>query len=288
MATYIDNNEGSNTGWLYYKKYYSGPMVDETRITHTNRRIYGTEILEIPNEIKDHTIHAITTYPGLIMGTGYTHEHKGSDDAFKIGFFFDHSSGMPVITGSSVKGILRSAFPQRVVVPKKTTANQDEKESWIVAILQELCDIDGDVDIDELEREIFDGAYKTPDLEKVGEKNINYIPVYDRDIFFDAVPVEIVGNNIDQTKKLFGPDYITPHKNKDNRTELDQFSNPTPIKFLKILPRVKYEFRFKLGNSIVCPEITAEKKIVLFSELISMLGVGAKTNVGYGQFDVIT
>ncbi len=286
MATFIENNQGSNTGWLYYKNYYGDALNDDVLITRINNQIFRKGIFGIPNEVKNHTITAVTVYPGLIMGTGYTHENKDSEEAFKIGFFFDHSSGMPVITGSSVKGILRSAFPQRVVIPKKTTANQVEKESWISEILRELCDIEDEINIDELEREIFDGAYKTPDPDSIGQNKIKHVPVYERDIFFDAVPVAITGDNIGTSRQLFGSDYITPHKNKDNRVELDPFSNPTPLKFLKILPKVKFEFRFKLENSIVFPSITAKAKLILFSEILRTLGIGAKTNVGYGQLDI--
>ncbi len=112
------------------------------------------------------------------------------------------------------------------------------------------------------------------------------VPVYERDVFFDAVPVDITANNIGGNRKqLLGSDYITPHKNKDGNAELDPFSNPTPLKFLKIMPKVKIEFRFKLENSAVIPALDAGNKRKLFEEIIKTLGAGAKTNVGYGQFE---
>ena len=132
----------------------------------------------------------------------------------------------------------------------------------------------------------FDGARKVPDPKNPGQLMIKPVPVYKRDIFFDAIPTEITANNIGHTKRLLGTDYITPHKNKNReRPELDPFSNPDPIKFLKIMPKVKIEFRFKLEKSEVIPELDAEKKKLLFQEIIKTIGIGAKTNVGYGQFE---
>lgn len=281
MTTLIDNKKKSNTGWLYYKHYYSRTILDKTAIQNINNKICNAEISIIPSVNSTQKFQAITTYPGLVIGTGYTHDQKKntseelSKEAFKIGFFFDYSSGMPVILGSSVKGLLRSAFPQRVVVPKKASADQIEKERWIKSILKNTCGIDIELNIDDIEKEIFDGL----------KSNLKPIPLYERDIFFDAVPLEITENNLENSKRLLGTDYITPHKNKEGRTELDPFSNPTPIKFLKIMPKVKFEFRFRLEDSHVIPALTAEKKMFLFQEIIKTIGIGAKTNVGYGQFE---
>jgi CRISPR-associated protein Cmr6 len=285
MATFIENNQGANNGWLYYKDYYNGRQDDSAKIIRINNLLSRSQILGITNNVFNQLFTEITTYPGLIIGTGYTHEYKASDDAFKIGFFFDHSSGIPIIPGSSVKGLLRSVFPQRVVVPEKETANQAEKERWIKEILKEQCKIEEEVDIDELEREIFDGSRKVPDKNNPEQIVIKPVPIYERDIFFDAVPIEITANNIGHEKRFLGSDYITPHKNKDGKAELDPFSNPTPLKFLKIMPKIKIEFRFKLEDSIVLPALNAENKRKLFQEIIKTIGVGAKTNVGYGQFE---
>ena len=47
----------------------------------------------------------VTTYPGLLIGSGYSHEVHGKD-GLKLGFYFDHTTGLPIIPGSSVKGVL--------------------------------------------------------------------------------------------------------------------------------------------------------------------------------------
>ena len=43
------------------------------------------------------------------MGVGYQHETGAMGEA-KIGFYFDYTTGLPCLSGSSVKGIIRSAF----------------------------------------------------------------------------------------------------------------------------------------------------------------------------------
>lgn len=52
----------------------------------------------------------LKTTSGLLIGIGYTHE-TGIAGEIKIGFFFDHTNGLPTIPGSSIKGLLRSVFP---------------------------------------------------------------------------------------------------------------------------------------------------------------------------------
>ncbi len=109
---------------------------------------------------------------------------------------------------------------------------------------QAVCEILGkDIDVAALENEIFEGT----------------------DVFLDAVVFD--GN---EYGLLIGSDYITPHSKV---TE-----NPVPIYIIKVLPDVRFEFRFILTDGIV----TAAEKEALFSRLLQIFGVGAKTNVGYG------
>ena len=58
---------------------------------------------------------------------------------------------------------------------------------------------------------------------------------------------------------------------------------------MKIAPGCKIEFRFKLVDSIVKDKdgkeykLSADEKREIFKEILTTVGVGAKTNVGYGQ-----
>ncbi|MCM1363947.1 MAG: type III-B CRISPR module RAMP protein Cmr6 [Faecalibacterium sp.] len=93
--------------------------------------------------------------------------------------------------------------------------------------------------------------------------------------FLDAV---ILHGNKDGY--VMGEDYITPHS--------DPMKNPTPLKFIKVLPDVVFEFRFIFNTAKIDNEIiTKEKLIKIFVEILSAFGVGAKTNVGYGVLNHI-
>lgn len=53
-------------------------------------------------------------YPGLLAGLGYQHEageySPDKEQEVKLGFSLDYVSGLPYIPGSTLKGVLRSAF----------------------------------------------------------------------------------------------------------------------------------------------------------------------------------
>ncbi|MBV5278475.1 MAG: type III-B CRISPR module RAMP protein Cmr6 [Campylobacteraceae bacterium] len=55
-----------------------------------------------------------TIYPGLLVGSGYNHPKlKEKADDFQLGFFFDHTTGLPIISGSSIKGVLKSVCEKK-------------------------------------------------------------------------------------------------------------------------------------------------------------------------------
>lgn len=191
-------------------------------------------------------------YPGLVTGIGINHEAT-IEGEFKLGVHFDWTYGMPVVYGSSVKGVLRAWF----------------KEFY-----------KGSRDPYDYEMEIFEGSLRDIEAEKkkYGQeweekvRNVKkriYSPksIYDRDVFFDAVL-----SASDTKGRILCSDSITPHG--DN-----PLKNPIPITFLKIAPGCKLEFRFKLVGS----EEEKDAKLNLFREILTSVGIGAKTNVGYGQ-----
>ncbi len=204
-----------------------------------------------------------TTYPGLLAGSGYTHDSNAKGDV-KLGFFFDHTTGLPVIPGSSVKGLIRSVFE----------LDQDEKGNkitWTESVNAIMLFLDKSRisttvmtpgELDDLKSEIFGGADGSG-----------------TDIFFDAVAdLPKTGN-----RKILGNDFITPHLNRAH-PELSPFTNPIPIQFIKVLAGIAFEFRFRLSDSKNRPEWTSAAKEKLFRTILLTLGIGAKTNVGYGQF----
>lgn len=240
-----------------------------------------------------------TTYPGLILGTGYTHG-IGIAGEFKIGFYFDHTTGLPVIPGSSVKGLLRSVFPmlyQQKAQQLNKKGSIAEAEFWddlaknrrefILTLLKALnYKTDGKADfIDRLELEIFEGMHGSN-----RESKDDHFPMSDRDIFHDAVIVSSDSNLI------FEDDFITPHKNTKGDEIADELKNPLPIQFLKIKPGVTFEFQFDLKPHYrksshdekienIARLLTVSERKDLFHQILLFLGAGAKTNTGFGHFE---
>ncbi|HQO51091.1 MAG TPA: type III-B CRISPR module RAMP protein Cmr6, partial [Bacteroidales bacterium] len=110
------------------------------------------------------------------------------------------------------------------------------------------------------------------------------ICIYERDIFFDAYLVStqhpaIYRSSYKNQKSFIGDDYITPHVNR-KKPEMSPFTNPIPLMFLKILPEVTIQFQFDVKEGL----LTKEQKEELFRRMLLDFGIGAKTNVGYGQF----
>lgn len=287
----------ANTGWLFYKHYYNGFSNDDwqklvaanedKKVQLSNAALKGIETAN--KAIKTSSIYAPengccintknrkcfelkTTYPGLLVGSGYNHAAGSIEDDFKLGFYFDYTTGKPVIPGSSVKGLLRSAFPNRNN-NKLSNEYKKERASYIKEKLKRLMKniesddkINLDDKIDLIEAEIFEGKKK--------DKNI---PVYERDIFFDAY----IKKSENEKNAFLEEDFITPHKHKPDPS-FNEFSAPVPIMFIKVLSDVTFIFQFDLKNVGI---LDSQQKCDLFKEIIFDLGIGSKTNVGYGQFD---
>jgi len=128
-------------------------------------------------------------------------------------------------------------------------------------ILSELAEKGDSIDLKKLVEEIFDG--------KRDDKDIS---IYQRDIFHDAYISES-----NHTGNLFmGNDYITHHPS--------QFTDPNPLQFLKVLPNVTFNFNFELKDGT---QLKNTEKETLFKKILTTIGIGAKTNVGYGQLDYL-
>lgn len=202
-----------NPSFYFYKDSAYGKDIESFELKHNYEELFTIKNAQ--------TVDLITIYPGLLVGSGYNHPKlKDNTDDFQLGFFFDHTTGLPMISGSSIKGMLRSVFK---------------------------------------ETEFMQEVYKKVLDESVFEDN--------ETIFYDAFIV----STKDDKNKIFGSDYITSHFSH----EVDgEFKSPNPIKFLKVLPEVTFRFQFSCS---------AEYR-ELFKSILLDFGVGAKTNVGYGQF----
>lgn len=198
-----------------------------------------------------------TIYPGLVCGIGYEHE-IGYINEFKPGFSFDYTTGLPYIPGSSIKGTLRSAF--------KIAGYMEE----VIKSLESINLYKSQIDWKKLELAIFEGKeYATGEMK----------PSTKVDVFFDSFISLVEGNG-----SFLCDDYITSHRQEDG--SYSPLKEPNPVRFIKVRPDVTFKFQFRLGNDVISDNIiiTGEIKSEIFKMILLDLGIGAKTNVGYGQF----
>ena len=188
-----------------------------------------------------------TIYPGLMIGTGSPHDLKSKGSIYS-GFSFDYVTGLPYIPGSSVKGVLKSVFPRKE--DTKDDINQQKME-YIKSLLKPGL---SDKEIYGLKDNIFE----------------------DNDVFLDAYPT-----SKNKTKQqCLALEFITPHS--------DIIKNPIPINCLKVKPGISFEFGFYLKDCQFSDEVkkvTVKEKIKLFKSILTDVGIGAKTNVGFGQLE---
>jgi CRISPR-associated protein Cmr6 len=281
----------SNLGWLFYKQYYKPPsptkLLPDDYAQASQRLLGNVNATPTPLVPGAQTFTLQTTYPGLLLGSGYQHETGGTNE-FKIGFFFDYATGLPTIPGSSVKGKLRSVFPDfPLKFDKKQGENEQERKEredayrkprieYLKTLLAEITGRKVDeLAIERLEHEMFDGYdYGVP-----GEEP-GRLSVYARDRFLDGV---LAGSNFANGQcSVLADDYLTPHHPGDKK--MGQFKDPIPIWFLKVKPKVGFTFQFFFQDSRAIPGLTKEHKQALCRAILLDWGIGAKTNVGYGQF----
>lgn len=367
-------NTSPNIGWLFYKDYYNTSREEEVFIKVERRNVKRIAPLSLTEEGKEdaainekifekrnqHLIQQIrpqsipAEYPtpqnpfkiipletkgqGLLIGSGYNHG-SGASGEIEIGFFFDHTTGLPTIPGASVKGVMRSIFPGRLTEAANQAAKQaerfektgktdkakpliakstyylklaDDRYYFLIHLLSKVLGIqdfenlesieDQRAFIDELENEIFEGRFKTQKRDEDNNWVYQEMSIYERDIFHDGLLVKSDHPALPIQRcpagAILGMDFITPHKNRKSDNFPDQLKNPLPISFIKVLPKVRFNFQFDLKeeysievvdeNNIRRREkrnrllsITEREK--LFEAVLTTKGIGAKTNVNFGK-----
>ncbi|ORU00263.1 CRISPR-associated RAMP Cmr6 [Anaerovibrio sp. JC8] len=245
--------KSNNMSYLYNVEYYDGlGLNDEEFFVNGGITDRTTNIVEFhfPTEnifpaefehidgLQEFSLH--TAYPGLMIGTGLLHEIK-MVDALKNGFTFDFVTGLPFLPGSSLKGMLRSYFPE---------PGDDARIEYIKS-----CPNGKKVDdIVEFTKWIFG-------QDKPG--NINFLGAFPQ---------------VDENDKtLLATEYITPHPS--------EFKEPKPVSMVKIKPGVIFKFFFVCKDYVVDKKVvvTAAELLELFEQIVLDMGIGAKTNVGFGM-----
>jgi CRISPR-associated protein Cmr6 len=291
--------EAANVGWLFYNDYYlnenrenvfavapfeKGEKRDvfmqkhfaakNEKIIERDFNIYkSAAAFLVPPQSAKRLLPLTIQYPGFVAGTGYTHESSSLGE-FKIGMTFDHTTGLPYLPGSSVKGLLRSVFPLRVKAMAAKAKTEKERNKWqkmaeaheklIRFYLSEIGIENVETfDVEALELNIFEGD--------------NCDTILKHDAFFDAYFSVEKGHFLED-------DTITPHLDKERKPA--PLKNPVPLLFLKVKSGVKVHFSFKLHDFVKNETslLSISKKEQLFMKIIETHGIGAKTNVGYGQF----
>ena len=223
---------------------------------------FNAEDYEVPHVTgwsPKHGFTLITTYPGVLVGSGYDHQTKSRGDA-SIGFYFDHVTGLPTVPGSSVKGLIQSAF-MLDVDPEGAPFTGDISLEFINFCAQQAS---------ETSKQEVKAVSDVIVLDKIKNRIFGIQESAGEDVFFDT---QIITNRVGDNP-LIAKDFITPHK--------EVTKNPVPIQFLKVPAEVPFEFRFGLSSD---DQWSAMEKEQLFKQIVLELGVGAKTNVGYGRLE---
>ncbi|MCB0643322.1 MAG: hypothetical protein KDC44_16850 [Phaeodactylibacter sp.] len=142
---------------------------------------------------------------GFLSGIGNSHE-LGLEEEYSLGFHFDHTSGLPMVPGSSLKGALRSAFSRKVLPAMMNFCGFPQVEP---------------ADVSLLEAYLFDGQWAGKNLPSAEQMH-----------FIGGAPEFWCGSLLER-------DTITPH----TRGKLPK---PTPLPFLKIPAGVTFKFYFSI------------------------------------------
>jgi len=176
----------------------------------------------------------------------------GESHPTELGMILDHLIGVPYIPASTIKGAVRFAYSLNYIDRNKNDLPQKNGEL-----------IEKDTPITKL----FGGENKETE---------NYIEKVGKIIFLDSYS--------EKTLKL-KLDIMTPHYGKYYSEKIAPADNqePNPIKFLAIEKGQKFIFNVLIDNDIVNEK---DNIINAFKRALEVEGIGAKTAVGYGRFEV--
>lgn len=170
----------NNLNLIFNKLYYDHLGMDDFDefVEQKNKEIFTSEFKNetdfCKSEIANTTFLAKTTYPGLLIGHGSHHGSGRSEGDISSGMDFDFVTGQPYISGSTVKGVLRTCIRYKqdaaLEIIKTVTGKTLDKEKLAA-----------------LEKEIFDG----------------------NDVFLDAVIYDG-----DDYGRVVDKDYFSPHRSE--------------------------------------------------------------------------
>jgi CRISPR-associated protein Cmr6 len=175
----------------------------------------------------------------------------GESTPTEVGMVFHRNMGIPFIPASSIKGAVRYAYCVNFAQDHPEKVHQGMLEESDVSGLKELF---GSSD----SKKAFRGGFA----------------------FMDCCADQVPTLGMDIMNPHFGKYYQNNHNHGPVEIE-----SPIPIKFLVVKKGLTYRFRGFFLN----PEAKAFKKSLVHAmeTALTLLGIGAKTAVGYGRFDNI-
>ncbi|MBF0201031.1 MAG: type III-B CRISPR module RAMP protein Cmr6 [Desulfamplus sp.] len=175
----------------------------------------------------------------------------GEASPTEVGMGFHRNMGIPFLKASSIKGAVRYAYCVNFA------RNNPDKV------------MDGSIDESRVDglKELF-GSLDTNDGFRGGFA------------FMDCCSVDVPELKMD----IMNPHHGDYYQNKNNRGPIETES-PVPIKFLVVKKGQEYKFR---GYFITQGAKEYRRELMdAFETALTLLGLGAKTAVGYGRFDTI-
>lgn len=174
----------------------------------------------------------------------------GESHPHEVSMVFDHNMGIPYIPASGLKGIVRFAHTLSL---------------WKEGIPTELITTDQKTSQDSFDDDNYEPVYSIFG----NQKNCGRV------VFLDAYPNGVPDLHIDIMNPHYSPYYI------EGKAPADHY-NPTPIKFLTVAKETTFIFRAVAEKKENMPE----KVRAAFIKALTEEGVGAKTAVGYGRFQI--
>lgn len=212
---------------------------------------------ELINKLKDSGLKAksfqATCQWRIIIGLGASHPQETS-------MTLHHIYGIPYIPGSAIKGITKHWVVLKIADHISTNENKNFEDA--VEKVSEALEEGRDYNIS------LDGI-EFRDLVKIfgTQKQIGQV------IFIDAYPIDKINLEID-IMNVHYPDY---YSGKEPPTD---YQKPRPIKFLTVKGT---KFQFHLLSQDINLLNHTEK---ILKEALKEHGIGAKTSLGYGIFDL--
>lgn len=179
----------------------------------------------------------------------------GGSSVYETSMSLHHLYGIPFISASSLKGVVRGFIISNVYLPKIADTVK-EKDKGIEA--EKLA----------LQNPVFVKWFGD-----AGQKG--------KLVLFDAFPLEKPSLEVD----IMNPHYVPYYSDPKAQTPPADYFNPIPVPFLTVSDT---RFRFIFGTlqkDVFTVPIDNKSVEQWFKEALTQHGIGAKTAVGYGYFN---